>query len=43
MRKNKSTLFILDIKENESLREITVKIWLERINTQKEVTVEAFG
>ena len=33
MRKNKSTLFILDIKGNESLREITVKIWLERINT----------
>ena len=37
----KKEVEVRKVKENKSLREVTVKIELERINTQKEVTVEA--
>jgi len=40
MKSKEKPVKVRKIKEEELLREVTVKIWLERINTQEEITVE---
>jgi len=40
MKSKEKPVKVRKIKKEELLREVTVKIWLERINTQEEITVE---
>jgi len=40
MKSKEKPVKVRKIKEEELLREVTVKIWLERINTQEKITVK---